>query len=77
MTASYDPAPAYPRCGWVQEIHGPGSRCLMVGLVDVDLLGGGVATLCSYHAEKFAKRPDLGIARSPIGQAIPRQIEAG
>jgi hypothetical protein len=75
VTAKYADVPAYPRCGWEQEIHGPGSRCLMVGVVDVELRGGLTATLCTVHAHQFEKRPWLGLRRTAWGQA-PNQIEA-
>jgi hypothetical protein len=45
----------YPRCGWHQELYGLGDRCLMVGLVEVQLPEGGTATLCTAHAERFER----------------------
>jgi hypothetical protein len=64
----------YPWCGWEQEIHGPGDRCLMVGIVEVQLPEGGRATLCTAHAERFASR--LSYKSRVKHRIIPNQIES-
>ena len=66
---------AYRRCGWHQELYGLGHRCLMAGIVDVQLPEGGTATLCTVHAERFGRAPHYKANRE-THQIIPNQIEA-
>jgi hypothetical protein len=68
------PAP-YPSCGWHQELYGLGDRCLMAGIVKVQLPDGGTATLCTTHASRFTRGPGLKANRA-THRIIPDQIEA-